>query len=114
IGLERLEDVIAEREAEHVPIEGKHIVEPLDREHRVAHAERAGPESRDVAAGPERLRAYLGAMKRFEPVADGIGEDDEVSNAPLGAFRHRSWQHAGSLARQAAASASSSAISTRS
>src|SRR2546423_15237318 len=39
---ERLEDVIAQAEAEHVTIERNDIVKPLDGEHRMAHAKRSG------------------------------------------------------------------------
>ena len=53
----------------------------------MAHAERAGAEARDVAAGTKWLGADLGAMKRLEPIADRVGENDEVPDAALAGER---------------------------
>src|SRR5262245_56116841 len=83
IGAERLENVIAQAKSQDAPVERRPVIDALDREHGVPHAERAGAEARDAAAGAKWLRAHLGAMKRFEPVAEGIGKDDEVLDASL-------------------------------
>src|SRR5690348_6785321 len=77
IRLERPQDVIAEPKAEDIDIEWGHLVEALDREYRVSHAERAGAKAGDGAARLERLRRDLGAVERFEPVADRVAEDDQ-------------------------------------
>ena len=44
----------------------------------MAHAERAGAEAGDRAAGLERLARRLGAVDGFEPVADRIREDNQI------------------------------------
>jgi len=78
IDLERLEHVVAQPQPEHVLIEPQHVLDALDREHDVAHAERPGAEPGDGAARPERLDRDLGAVKRFEPVAQRVDERDEL------------------------------------
>src|SRR3954467_14455202 len=83
IGAERLEDVIAQPEAEHVAIEGQHIIDTLHREHGMAHAERTGSEAGDVASWMEWLGTDLGAVKRLKPATDRIGEDDDILDAAL-------------------------------
>ena len=72
--LERPQRVVAQPEAEQIPIERQHVVDPLDVHHDVAHAERTGAEAGDGAAGPERIRGDLRAVERFEHVADRIVE----------------------------------------
>jgi len=42
----------------------------------MSHAERAGAETGDRAPRLEWLGCKLGAMEGFEPIADGIAEDD--------------------------------------
>src|ERR1044072_5033330 len=83
ICLERLENVVAEREAEQVAGERQYVVEPLNREHRVAHAERTRAGARTAAPGTDRFSPTFAAAKRFEPVADRIGEYDQVFHAAL-------------------------------
>ena len=65
IGRERLGEIVAELEAEDVPIERHHLADLLAVEHGVAHAERAGAEAGDRAAGLERLGRGLGAVEDF-------------------------------------------------
>ena len=89
IGLERLEDVVAQLEVEDVGVERHDLVEPLRREHGVAHAERAGAETGDRAAGLERIGGGLGAVEDFEPVADRVVEHDQVLDAALVGQRAR-------------------------
>ena len=83
IGVERPRHVVGEPEAEHVAIERDHVVDAFDVQHRVAHAERAGAEAGDVAAGLERLARGLGAVEDLQPVADRIVERDQVGDAAL-------------------------------
>src|SRR6266536_5414067 len=65
VDFERLDHVVAQPQPEHVLIEPQHVLDALDREHDVPHAERPGAESGDGAAGPERLGRDLGAVKGF-------------------------------------------------
>src|SRR6266705_1947392 len=81
--LEWLQAVVGQPEAEDVAIERDHLVEPLDRRDRMAHAERAGAEAGDRAARPERLGRGLGEMEDFKPAAGRVGENDQVDDAPL-------------------------------
>ena len=76
-------NVIGRLEVEDLGIERQYLVEPFRREHGVAHAERAGAVAGDRAAGLERIGRGLGAMERFEPVADRIGEHDQVLDPAL-------------------------------
>src|ERR1044072_373245 len=69
ICLERLENVVAEREAEQVAVERQYVVEPLNREHRVAHAERTGAEGRNAPPRTARFVRNFAAAKPFAPVA---------------------------------------------
>ena len=60
----------------------------------MTHAERPGAETRDRAAGLERLTRALSAVEDFEPVAQRIGEDDEILDA---AFVRKRARAAGDL-----------------
>ena len=55
--------------------------------------ERAGAETGDVAAGPERRLVDLGAPKRLEPVAFGIAERNQPAHAPRIGKRCRLCRH---------------------
>ncbi len=81
VDLDRLQEVIAEFEAEDVAIERHKIIEPLGGDHDMTHAERAGAEAGNAAPGLERLGRGLRTMKHFEPVAGRIGEYDEIGDA---------------------------------
>ena len=61
----------------------------FDVQHGVTHAERPGAEARDRAAGLERVGGGLGAMEDLEPVAERIGEHDQVLDAALVGERAR-------------------------
>ena len=74
IGLEGPQNIVAQPEAEDVGIERHDVIEPGRREYRVSHAERTGAEAGDGASRLERLGRELGAVERFEPVADRVGE----------------------------------------
>ena len=81
-GDERMIVIIGEPEAEHVAIERHQLVDGLARidvEHDMAEAERAGAEAGDRAAGPERLGGRFGAVENLQPVAERIGEHDQVA-----------------------------------
>ena len=80
---ERLGEVVAEMEAQDVAVERQHVVDLLAVEHGVAHAERAGAEAGDGAAGLERLGGGLGAVENFQPVAGGIVQHDQVADLAL-------------------------------
>src|SRR5437763_1654982 len=75
--LERLEDVIAEVEVEHVPVEGNDIIQAFDGEYRMTHPERPGAKARDRAPRPERLTRNFRAVKCLKPVTDRVGEHDQ-------------------------------------
>src|SRR5205823_427053 len=81
VDLERLHHVVAQPQPEHVLIKPQHVLDALDREHDVSHAERPSAEPGNGAARPERLDRGLGAVKSFEPVAEGIGERDELPDS---------------------------------
>ena len=81
IGIERPQDVVAELETKDIRIERRHVVEPLNREYRVSHAERTGAETGDRAARLERLQSGLGPVERFKPVSDRVAEDNQVLDA---------------------------------
>src|SRR5262249_5614761 len=66
----------------------------FDVQYGVTHAERPGAEARDRAAGLERIARGLGAMEDFEPVAERIGQHDEVLDA---AFIRQRARAAGNL-----------------
>src|SRR5579884_4234534 len=82
-------EIIAQLEIEDFRIERNDLVDPLRGEHGMAHAERSGAEARNGAARLERLVRDLGAMKRFEQVAERIGEHDQILDAPLVGKRRR-------------------------
>ena len=63
--------------------------------HHVAHAERAGAEARDVAAGLERVGGGLRAVEDLEPIAGRIVEHDQVGDVPLVGQRARAARHLG-------------------
>src|SRR4051794_8894407 len=69
--------------AENVAIEWQHVVDLLAMEHGVAHAERAGAEAGDGAAGLERLARRLGAVENLEAVAGGVVQHDQVADLAL-------------------------------
>src|SRR5262245_43753558 len=83
IGVERSHHVVGQAEPEHVAIERHGIVDVLDVQYGVTHAERSGAEARDRAAGLERIARGLGAMEDFKPVAQRIGKHDKVLDAAL-------------------------------
>ena len=75
---ERPQPVVAELELQHLLVKRHHVGDALEVHHDVAHAERAGAEAGDVAAGLERIGRDRGAMEELEPVAGRIVGDDEV------------------------------------
>src|ERR1700722_12527688 len=77
------QDVIAQAEAEDVRIERYDLIEPRGGQDRMPHAERPGAKPQNRTARPERLGGKLGAAEDLEPIADRIGEDDEIANPPL-------------------------------
>ena len=81
IGIERPQDVVAELETKDIRIERRHVVEPLNGEYRVSHAERTGAETGDGAARLEGLQTGLGPVERFEPVSDRVAKDNQVLDA---------------------------------
>src|SRR5262252_6921640 len=83
VGVERSHHIVGQAEPEHVAIERHGVVDVLDVQHGMTHAERSGAEARDRAAGLERLARGLGAVDDFEPIAERIGEHDEVLDAPF-------------------------------
>ena len=94
VGRERLGEVVAEVEAEDVLVERQDVADLLAVEHGMAHAERAGAEAGDGAAGLERIGGGLGAVEDFQPVAGGVGQHDQVAHLALfgerpGAARER-------------------------
>ena len=46
----------------------------------MAQAKRTGAKAGDTAAGPERLARSFRAVKKFQPVADRVGNDDQIGN----------------------------------
>ena len=91
---ERLGEIVAELEAQDVAIERQDVVDLLAVEHGVAHAERAGAEAGDGAAGLERIGGGLGAVENLQPVAGGVVQHDQVADLALlgkraGAARER-------------------------
>src|SRR5260221_6423082 len=60
----------------------------------MTHAERPGAEAGDRAAGLERRARGLGAVEYFEPIAERIGEHDEILDA---AFIRERARAAGNL-----------------
>jgi hypothetical protein len=80
---ERLGEVVAEVEAQDVLIERQDVADLLAVEHGVAHAERAGAEAGDGAAGLERVGGGLGAVENLEPVAGGVLQHDQVADLAL-------------------------------
>ena len=89
VSRERLGEIIGQLEVEDFGIERQHVLNTFRRQHRVPHAERAGAEARDRAAGLERIGRDFGAVKRFEPVADRIGEYDQILDAAFVGERTR-------------------------
>src|SRR5262249_49527883 len=83
IRLEGFEYVIGRLEVEDFGIERQHVVEPLRGEHGMTHAERAGAEAGNRAAGLERIARHSGVVKRFEPIADRIGKHDQILDTAL-------------------------------
>ena len=83
IGLERPQDIVAQAEAEDVGIKRHDLIEPLGRQHGMPHAERAGAKTGDRTPRLERLARKLGAVECFQPVADRIGEHDQLLDAAL-------------------------------
>src|SRR5262245_50877020 len=63
----------------------------------MAHAERPGAEARDVAAGLERLARALRAVEHFEPIAEWIGEGDQVLHTALVGERARAARHVNAM-----------------
>src|SRR5579862_9004088 len=49
----------------------------------MTHAEWSGAKARDRTPGLERLRNGLGAVEHLQPVADRIGEHDQIFHAAL-------------------------------
>src|SRR5262249_43161970 len=79
--LEGPQDVVAEAEAEHVLVEPEEVLDAPDVEDDVAHAERAGTESRDRPARHERYRRGFRAVEGLKPRTRRIGECDAGVNA---------------------------------
>src|SRR6516162_890918 len=95
IGRERAQPVVADLEFEDVLIERHHLGDALEMHHPVAHAERAGAEAGNVAAGLERIGGGLSAVEDFEPVAGGIVEHDQVFDVALAGKRARAARNLG-------------------
>jgi hypothetical protein len=95
IGRERTGPIVAELELEHLLIEVHHVGDALEMHHHVAHAERAGAEARNIAAGLERIAGGLGAVEDFEPVAGRVVEHDQVLDVTLVGERARAACHLG-------------------
>src|ERR1700692_2180449 len=79
VGAERLFDVVAEPEAEHVDIERHHRVDVLDRQHGMADAERTGTEAGNRTSRAERRIGDLGAVKCLKPIAGGAGRGSSAA-----------------------------------
>src|SRR5215471_16579156 len=60
VGRIRPQEIIADTEAEYVPIEGYHLFQPLDMQHNVAKSERTGAKAGNVTPRLERLGRDLG------------------------------------------------------
>ena len=100
VGRERLGEIVAQLEAEDVDIERNDVVDLLAVEHGVTHAERAGAESGDRAAGLERIAGGLGAVHHLEAVAGRIVEHDQVLDVPLVGERPRAARDLHAVVRQ--------------
>src|SRR5580704_16458539 len=87
---ERTQPVVAQPKAEDPLVERHDPVDVVHMQHHMAHAERAGAETRDVAARHERLGGGFRAMKEFEPVAGWIVQDHQILHMALGRERMRS------------------------
>ena len=83
IGVEGPQHVVGQLKPEHVTIERQRVIDVLDVQHRMAHAERPGTEARERAPGLERLACRFGAMEDFKPIAERIGEHDQILHAAL-------------------------------
>ncbi len=83
ISLERTQHIIGQPEPEHVAIERNSVVDVVHVQHRVAHAERPGAKAGNRAPGLERIACGLGAVKDFDPVAERIGQHDQLSHPAL-------------------------------
>ena len=91
----RPQPVIAELELQHLLVKLHHVGEPLDVHHDVAHAERAGAEAGDVAAGLERFGRDRGAVEELQAVAGRIVDHDQVFDVALVGQRARAARHLG-------------------
>src|SRR5215471_5263405 len=80
-GPERLEDVVAQAEAEDILIERLQLLDVLDVQHHVAHAERAGAEAGKRAARLERRRGDLRAMEGLKRVSGRVMEANDGLHA---------------------------------
>ena len=91
---ERRADEVADAEAQQVAVERQRRLNIGDHEHGMAHAERAGAEAGDRAAGTEWFIGYLGAVECLETIAGRVGERDQGADETLvresrGFARHR-------------------------
>src|SRR5262245_18660988 len=89
VARERAQPIITELELEDVLIEGHYLRDALEMHDHMAHAEGTGTETGHVAARLERIGGDLRAVENFEPIAGGIVEHDQVSDAPLVGERAR-------------------------
>ncbi len=90
IRVEGTPHVIGKMKSEHVTIEWQRVIDVLDVQHHVAHAERPGAEPRDRATGFEGLARALRAVEDFKPVPERIGEHDEIFHPTFVRKRARS------------------------
>ena len=85
-GNEGMRIIVRQPESKRVAIERRHALDGLrgiDVEHHVSEPERPGAKAGNRAAGLERLRRRLGAMKKLEPVALRIVEHDQIRHVPF-------------------------------
>lgn len=87
ISFEWPQDVVAETKTEDVRIERHDQIEPRRGQDRMPHAERSGSETGDRPPRPKRFRRELSAKECLKPIANRIGEDDQIANAAF--FRQR-------------------------
>ena len=83
IGLEGLVVVITQAKAHEVAIEGHGVRHPLGGGHHMAEAQWPRAEARMDPPAREGPVADLRAVKELQPVADGVGDDDEILHPAL-------------------------------
>src|SRR3984893_11456449 len=78
VGAKRSLHIVGKPEAKEVDIERHHRVDVLDRQHRVAEAERTGAETGNRTAGTERGVVDLGAGTCLEAIAGRIAKRNQL------------------------------------